>query len=160
MGIDYVKMRRAQRRDRESIRRVLAESIREAAASEYAHDKDLSKYWFSRAAESVDQAIGNPDFQVLVAEDSSGGIVGVGTLHNEGEIKQCYVTRKAWRKGVGRRILTELEEHAKRIGLKELRLNSSVGARSFYQRNGFHISGEPFMWGGVIKVYPMRKQLR
>jgi hypothetical protein len=43
MGIDYVKMRRAQRRDCESIRRVLAESIREAAASEYAHDKDLSK---------------------------------------------------------------------------------------------------------------------
>lgn len=160
MDIDDVEIRRALRGDRESIYRVLTESIREAAASNYNDDEGLTEFWCSQATETVDQAIGDPNFHILVAESASSGIVGVGTLHNEGEIKQCYVTREALRKGIGKRILSKLEEHARRIGLKELQLNSSIGARSFYERNGFEISGEPFMWNGVIKVYPMRKQLR
>jgi len=159
MGLDDVEIRPALRGDREAVCRVLTRSIREVAVPHYDNDERLVEFWCSQAMETVDQAISDPSFYVVVAKLAPDEIVGVETLHNEGEVKQCYVTPEARQKGIGEKILGELEYRARQIGLKELRLNSTLGARSFYERNGFKLAGQPFMWNGTIKVHPMSKRL-
>jgi len=157
--LDNVEFRQAQRRDWEEIGKVLVRSIREVALPHYDNGERFVEFWCSQAMDTVDQAISDPSFYVVVAELAPDEIVGVGTLHSEGEVKQCYVTPEALQKGIGKRILGKLEYRARQIGLKELRLNSSLGARSFYERNGFKLAGQPFMWNGTIKVHPMSKRL-
>jgi N-acetylglutamate synthase-like GNAT family acetyltransferase len=154
-----VEIRPALKKDHEEVCRVLARSIREAVILHYNSEEGLAEFWCSQAMETVSQAISDPSFYVVVAKLAPDEIVGVGTLHNEGEVKQCYVTPEARQKGIGEKILGELEYRARQIGLKELRLNSSLGARSFYERNGFKLAGQPFMWNGTIKVHPMSKRL-
>lgn len=109
--------------------------------------------------ETLACAISNLDYFV-VAVLASGRIVGVGSLHRSGEIRQCYVAPEVLRKQIGSRILKALEERALDWGFSELHLNSSLGARRFYVANGFTLAGESFLWKDVVEVYPMRKQLR
>jgi len=82
-------------------------------------------------AEAIDR------YEFFVAEED-GAVVGFGELGQEtGEVQGLYVSSDVAGRGVGRKLLSTLEERARAHGLKSLRLTSSLNAVSFYERAGF-----------------------
>lgn len=70
--------------------------------------------------------------------------VGCGALlcdpRGWGEVKRMYVRPEARGRGIGRRVLAELEGVARRVGLAALRLETGIHnteALALYQRTGF-----------------------
>jgi GNAT superfamily N-acetyltransferase len=82
---------------------------------------------------------------VLLVAGLWGEPVGCGGLKLHGaqpaEIKRMWVSRAARGLGVGRRLLTELEQHAARRGVSTLRLETNgalTEAISLYRSAGYH----------------------
>jgi GNAT superfamily N-acetyltransferase len=76
-----------------------------------------------------------------------------------GEISLCYLVPEAQGLGIGRAMLTALENEAARRNLADLTLRSTESAHRFYLRLGFVDSG-PARRGRFITAQPMRKALR
>ncbi|WP_410674814.1 GNAT family N-acetyltransferase [Amycolatopsis sp. cmx-4-68] len=80
----------------------------------------------------------------LVARDAGGTAVGCGGLRllgpGSGEIKRMYVDPAVRGTGVAAALLRALEDHARRLGLARLLLETGTGqpdAIRFYQREGY-----------------------
>ncbi|HZD72181.1 MAG TPA: GNAT family N-acetyltransferase [Actinomycetes bacterium] len=93
--------------------------------------------------ELTDEQVGEGRGVFLVAR-VAGRPVGCGALRRldgvTGEIKRMYVAPLARRAGVGRRLLAELERHARRLGLHRLVLETGERqpeAIRLYERAGF-----------------------
>lgn len=125
-------IRRARQEDKEAVWRVHGRAIREACAGHY--PPEVIDIWAGRLRpEKYAEAIDRYDF--FVAEEG-GAVVGFGELGREaGEIQGLYVSPAG--RGVGRLLLSKLEETARAYGLKSLRLTSSLNAVRFYERAGF-----------------------
>lgn len=50
-----------------------------------------------------------------------------------------------------------LEAQGRRWGLAEIRLRSTIGARTFYERHGYVSNGTPIPAYGVLVDYPYAK---
>ncbi len=82
--------------------------------------------------------------QFVVAENSAGELVGCGALHvmweDLGEIRTLIVVDEWLHRGVGRLIVEQLEENARRLGLA--RLFCLTFEVDFFTRRGFAPIGE------------------
>ena len=101
---------------------------------------------------------------IVVAVGSAGQIIGFGSIvPANSELRAVYVDGGYGRQGVGRALLTRLEELARSAGLAELRMDASINAVPFYEANGF-ISVErgehPMPSGRRMACVRMRKDLR
>jgi putative acetyltransferase len=56
------------------------------------------------------------------------------------ELRACYVAPEAARTGVGRALLTKIEETARNAGLKYLYADSSLTAEQFYRSQGYELT--------------------
>jgi putative acetyltransferase len=127
-------IRRARQEDKEAIWRAHGSAIRGTCAGHYS--PEVIEMWAGRLrpekyAEAIDR------YEFFVAEED-GAVVGFGELGQEtGEVQGLYVSSDVAGRGVGRKLLSTLEERARAHGLKSLRLTSSLNAVSFYERAGF-----------------------
>ncbi len=65
-------------------------------------------------------------------------IIGYGFFNNQDkEVKGIYLIPDVANKGIGCKILSELESIAKKHGLDELVLNSTINAVAFYEKCGY-----------------------
>jgi GNAT superfamily N-acetyltransferase len=96
---------------------------------------------------------------LLVAE-YAGVVRGVAHLKRAGKIHLCYVEPGFERLGLGQNLVLALEEQAQAWGIAELRLESTLAARGFYERLGFVPDGEGTCSLGNLRCYPFRKVLR
>ena len=128
-------IRRARQEDKEAIWRVHVRAVRETCASHY--PREVIELWAGRLRpEKYGEAIDGNEF--FVAEEEGGAVVGFGELDPAGgEVAGLYVSPDAGRRGVGRGLLSTLEERARSFGLKSLQLTSSLNAVAFYERAGF-----------------------
>lgn len=111
----------------------------------------------NKTPETVRNWIASQDAFGVVAE-SNGAIVGFALLTMPGEISLCYLVPEAQGFGLGRAMLTTLENEAARRNLPDLTLRSTETACGFYLRFGFVDSG-PARRGRFITARPMRKVL-
>ncbi len=75
-------------------------------------------------------------FLVCVAFTASGRVCGTGTLAGK-QIKGVFVDPGSIGKGIGRQIMTFLENEARKRGEKIVCLNSSKYAAAFYAKIGY-----------------------
>ncbi|WP_083780508.1 GNAT family N-acetyltransferase [Nitrobacter sp. Nb-311A] len=69
-----------------------------------------------------------------------GCVVGVGVLFaKNNELRACYVTPAASRKGVASALIRELEQEARKQNLTVLDVDSSVTAEPFYAAHGYEV---------------------
>jgi N-acetylglutamate synthase-like GNAT family acetyltransferase len=73
---------------------------------------------------------------VFVAHTPDGDLCGTISLGN-GKLHSLFVDPDRQRNGIGRRLVAYLEQHARRSGLRELQLSSSLTARPFYAQLGY-----------------------
>lgn len=151
-------VRRATREDAAHVCQVLVRSIREICAKDYGHDQALLARWCAnKTVENVSEWILNPAHYFLVAAVLPRGIVGVGLLEiPTGEIVLCYIVPEVLHQGVGKRLLTAMEQQASALGHAHVCLESSITARDFYLRNGYHPHGAP-THQNQITAFPMIK---
>ena len=91
----------------------------------------------------------DPTCHHVIARDWAHQPIGTGRLTPEHKIGRMAVLRE-WRgKGVGEALLVALIDQARALGLREVSLNSQVGALGFYQKFGFQPYGEQFEEAGI-----------
>ncbi len=100
--------------------------------------------------------------QHLIAIDEQKEVIGIGRLHfnnnKEGQIRYMAVSNKIQRKGLGTKIVFELETIARKKGFQEIVLNARENAISFYLSIGYKETG-PFKSDTGIPHITMRKNL-
>ncbi|MEV0084604.1 GNAT family N-acetyltransferase [Saccharopolyspora sp. NPDC050642] len=115
-------------------------------------DEIASRYYGRPAtAAEVDEAIAEdpndglhpPEGVFLVARGAEPfGCVGIRPMEpGIAELKRMYVRPQARGLGVGTGLLAAVEQHAKELGFRSIRLdtrNDLVEARNLYAKNGFH----------------------
>jgi len=95
--------------------------------------------------------------------DASNKIVATGRLHfnneKEGQVKQLAVDNSSQKKGLGSKILEELEKVAKEKGAEEMVIHGREDVLPFYLKNGYKVIKDSYAGVGGIKHIETRKKL-
>ncbi len=127
------------------IRRVTQEDLPEVASMHRASILELCAAHYSAVELSLWTDALRPDkYTALLAgreflvTEEDGQILGFGVLDlGQSLINATYVSPKAVRRGVGRRLVEAMEQLAKQGGVSRLQLNSTLNAVPFYERLGY-----------------------
>jgi GNAT superfamily N-acetyltransferase len=152
--------RRAKPEDAEPGAVVLRRSITELCTLDHRNDPATLDAWLENKTPEHFAGWVTDEANCVVVVEIDASIVGVGLLRRSGEIGLCYVEPGRERRGVGRAIVHALEDRARLWGVARLRLQSSVNARSFYERCGYVAAGESTCGFGISRCYPYEKIIR
>lgn len=82
----------------------------------------------------------NDDHEIRLIAELDGTPVAIGALILEqSELRACYVSPKAARRGWGSALVREIERLARENGLTRLELAGSLNAESFYAACGYQV---------------------
>ena len=82
----------------------------------------------------------NDDREIRLIAELEGEAVAIGGLVLErSELRACYVSPKAARRGCGSALVREIERLAREHGLTRLELAGSLNAESFYAAHGYRV---------------------
>ena len=127
-------VRRAGEEDAEGVWRVHMSAIRGIANSHYTPE-EVEAWASPREPGHYAEAIRDKEFYVA---EEDGAVIGFGTLNPvEREIEAVYVSPEVVRRGVGSAILGRLEERARDLGLRSLKMDASLNAVAFYRSAGY-----------------------
>ena len=154
-----VTIRFAEPSDADAAVDVLRRSITELCVADHQGDGDTLCQWLANKTPQHFLAWLADRDQVCMIAEENGALVGVGLIHRDGELQLCYVAPGAQRRGVGKALCLALEGEARRCGLRELRLQSTVTARAFYERMGYRTAGAAAGGFGASRCHPYRKAL-
>jgi GNAT superfamily N-acetyltransferase len=144
--------------DAEEVRRVLRRSITECCGEDHGNDLQKIEAWLTnKTRENVESWItAEGNYSVVVEWD--GRVAGVAMLLRSGELALCYLLPEVRFRGLGKTLLATIETEARRRGLKQIELESTQTAHSFYARNGYVDCGMANVRFGS-EGFPMRKLL-
>ena len=138
---------------------VLRRSIRELCGVDHKNDEKAIAEWLeNKTPENVRQWLASPYTYGVVAE-RDGTMCGFAMVGKDGTISLCYVVPEVHHSGAGKKMLAELEAQAARWELTSLRLESTLTAKPFYERNGYGSTGESVPVTGPHGGYPLQKIL-
>jgi len=83
--------------------------------------------------------------------------VGTARMDRDGHIGRVAVLKEYRGRRIGDSLMEALEEEARRIGLKEIRLNAQVSAEGFYSRRGYVREGAIFEEAGINHITMSKK---
>ena len=76
------------------------------------------------------------------------------------EISRVYVHKDHLRKGVGSGLLTAAEHSLRELGCLQIRIESTVTAKEFYEIHGYEVTGSATYDGDEnVPVYVMSKRI-
>jgi putative acetyltransferase len=114
-------------------------------------------------AQHVEAIQSNPDGEYRLVAEIDGRLVGIGCVVVEkNELRACYVTPSASRRGVGSALLREIERAAREEGATYLEAESSLTAEPFYSNSGYLVRerSEHVLWNGQrMACIKMRKSI-
>ena len=146
--------RRFKKKDSKEVSSLISKIFREFNA------KDLLKgsiqFFIKKYGEKEISEKWTKDY-VIVVEDKDK-IIAVGRAKKNGWITHCYIDKNYMNKGIGKEIMSRLENWLKRIGKRKILLNSSLYALKFYKKLGYKEIGSKLVYHG-IPIYPMKKVL-
>ncbi|MBT5019776.1 MAG: GNAT family N-acetyltransferase [Planctomicrobium sp.] len=135
-----------------TIRNVNIRDYSQEQVETWAPDEIDPDYWWKRIA-------GMNPFVCLQQEKK---IVGYAALLESGYVDHFYVHHLHQGKGVGKRLMQEIETTATKMGLQELTSDVSITARPFFESRSFKVitPQEVTLRGVVFKNYKMKKVLK
>jgi putative acetyltransferase len=159
-----ITVREMRRDDGRSFIEVRNAAVRGIAVKDY--PSEVIENW---AGPPVTEAVPerffiNPDKGIRLVAEIEGEIVGMGELIiATNELRACYVSPSAIRKGVGSAIIREIERIALENGVPFLQMDSSLTAEPFYKALGYEVleHGQHILRSGhPMACVKMRKFLR
>jgi putative acetyltransferase len=164
-GIVSVIVRKMLDEDARAFLEVHNAAVRGLAAQDY--PPEVIDDWAGSlpvSEESVQRLLTNPDREIRLVAEIDGAIVAIGCLVVANcELRACYVTPAAARKGIGSALVWEIERIARERGLRYLQMDSSVNAEPFYLQHGYSVCqrGEHTLGSGrKMACIKMEKILR
>ncbi len=128
-------IRRARDHDYAAIARLRRQTIRHVNAKDYP-DAIIRAWAMKKSARTLRASAAR--CRRWVALDR-GKVVGFSEHSLEGELSRIYVHKSCLRKGIGSRLLEAAEASLRKLGCKEVRLESTLGARDFYAARGYKL---------------------
>lgn len=114
-------------------------AIRGLAASHYAPDA-LAGWVVPVTDETVRDLMMNRDHEIRLVAELDEKPVGIGAVVLErSELRACYVSPQAARRGCGSALVQEIERLARANGLTRLDLAASINAEAFYAAHGYEV---------------------
>ena len=115
---------------------MMRDTIRLVNSRDYS--KIQIKAWLNAdKIKKVKESINNPSKLVFVAIDDDG-ILGIASFNlKDKELGSLYIKYNCHEKGIGTKLLKYVERYAKNIGLKKLKLGSTITAFEFYKKHGY-----------------------
>ncbi|MEH1890533.1 MAG: GNAT family N-acetyltransferase [Nostoc sp.] len=94
-----------------------------------------------------------------VAEEQ-GKIIGFGELEINGHLDRFYYHKDFQRKGIGKKILEQLESKAKVLGIEKLFTEASITAKPFFESHNFSVMKQQEVeWRGQKLIKFVREKL-
>ena len=166
-----VSVRAANKYDVKSIYRVHVNSIREVCSKSYSQTE--IKIWSDRQSQDKYLRFMESEEESLYVAENPNGVIGFGHLgfykaetdrqfQKTMEVKALYVAPEEVMKGIGRKILEEIERKAKECHCRELLVYSTLNAVGFYGHCGFIKREESYHSIGdglSLKCHKMSKKL-
>jgi GNAT superfamily N-acetyltransferase len=154
-----ILVREAFSKDAATACEVLRRSIRELCGADHRNDAKAVAEWLeNKTTENVHQWLETPSTYGVVAE-RDGAVCGFAMVGRDGTISLCYVVPELQYLGVGKRMLAALEAWAAQWHLRTLSVESTLTAKSFYERNGYVSTGDAVPIEGPHGGYPLHKVL-
>lgn len=151
----WFKIRPSSPDDAEGIVRAQYSAVHETAKKDYgeavlaawSRPVDAARIATHRTKMLTDKSIVS-----FVAVDDAGRVLGFGELVPPETLGAIYVAASSGRRGVASALMKTLEAKARALGMRVLRMESSLTAAPFYVRHGFREleSGEHRLAGGVL----------
>lgn len=121
----------------------------------------LRKPW-SQTIESATDQLEEKSINAFI-QNNKGVFIACGRLQeNEnkiGQIRFMAVEQNYQGKGLGKLIITSLEEKAKELKLNKIQLQARENAVSFYKNNGYVMIEKTFLLWDQIQHFLMGKQI-
>jgi putative acetyltransferase len=118
---------------------IVNSAIRGLAVSHYPPDA-IDGWIVPLTDESIDNLMVNADHEIRLVAELDGQPVGIGALVVErSELRACYVSPEAARRGCGSALVREIERLARENGLNHLELAASINAEPFYAAHGYQV---------------------
>ncbi len=135
---DTVSVRPSTQHERDALWRIRTRAIRETCRSHY-DETDLERWYSAKMPDEFGVATECRKYLVV---EAGGTVAGFGMLDLEkGEIAAVFVRPDFLRRGIGSKLLCELESSARRLGLGKVTLSSTLNAVGFYRAMGFRVLG-------------------
>lgn len=131
-------LRRATAADLPALAAVYEDAVRGIAPARYPPEAVEAWAAFARDADGFRAFI--LDAHTLVFEDDTG-VAGFGGLSGDGRIASLFVRASHARRGVARRIMTELVAIGRARGLTHFHTEASEFSRPVFERFGFRVIG-------------------
>ena len=148
-----LEIRIAASTDAEAACTVLRRSIKECCELDHKNDPAILDAWLgNKTPQMVANWFSSPTNFSLVAI-SEGAVVGVALLTGAGKLALCYLLPEARRKGIGKALLTRVEEQACSWGVKALQLHSTASGKDFFAQRGYTDAGKVRSPYGVETVF-------
>ena len=151
----------AKVKDANEICLLLRRSISEVCALDYGNNKQVIEDWLTnKTVENVSYWINHRNRNSFICINKNDEIVGYCMLDISGEILLNYVLPPYMYKGVGKLLLVAMEEYFLKREIFEIRVVSSITAKSFYERNNYIKNGDAQLVGGIEGDFPLIKKLK
>jgi predicted GNAT family N-acyltransferase len=123
--------------------KVLREPWQQAKGSEVLQDEDQSDH-------------------AMLTDPETGKVLGVARLQTntptQGQVRCVAVSPEAQGKGVGKQLMSYLEDIAQQKGMTEIILDARENAVQFYLSIGYEIYADSYLLFGQIPHFKMRKR--
>jgi N-acetylglutamate synthase-like GNAT family acetyltransferase len=113
---------------------LIRRTVRQSNASDYPAEV-VELISANYASDKVAQRLNERDVFVCLEGQRIVGTIGLGG----NQLRSLFVEPDLQGKGVGVRLVAHLEAHARKAGVAELLLSSSITARGFYERLGYRL---------------------
>jgi predicted GNAT family N-acyltransferase len=121
----------------------------------------LRKPW-NQPRQSTKDEWEDQSIHVLMVDENNEAVAS-GRLQinskEEGQIRSMAVRGDMQGKGLGKKIISWIEEKAQELKLKNIILDARENAVKFYERSGYKVIGESYLLFGEIKHYKMEKKM-
>jgi len=100
---------------------------------------------------------------IATTADEKNKVIGVARLQfnseTEAQIRYMAVVREHERKGIGRKIMNAMEQHASSSMRKNIVLDAREPAVDFYKNLGYKVVKKSYLLFGEIQHFHMQKEL-
>ena len=100
----------------------------------------------------------------MAVDEKAGDVLGVIKFFEKspgvGQISHLAVATEHQHKGVGRLLISKVEEYARGHGFKTMGAMARVTATAYFEKYGYRISGLPIPHLGTTHVVWMEKELK
>ena len=163
-----MQLRQALPTDAPAACALLRRAIELGCAADHGGEPSLLAAWLANKTPQNVQAWFASSTNYAVVVERGGEIAGLALLNQAGKLALCYVQPELARQGIGRALVTAVEERARCWSIGKIHMHSPASASPFFERLGYINAGKDracyglecdFLWKPVdASAPPARKR--